>query len=70
METELGTDTPHYHAALHALGFALEAQQEPEKAAAAAEKALDAARQLYGEDHPEVRGLKERLARMRGEDGK
>jgi len=61
-ETELGTDTPHYHAALHTLGLA-QMQLEDHKAAAdcfaAAVKAADT---LYGPEHPEAQAVRRSLA--------
>ena len=67
LESELGTDTPHYHAALHALSLAESAMGDTEAARAAAEKAYLAARSLYGEAHPEVQTLRDRLSQLDGE---
>lgn len=53
--TELGTDTPHYHAALNALGAVYYAAGRFGEAAERFGQAARAAEELYGPDHREVR---------------
>lgn len=60
-ENELGTRTPHYHAALNTLGHVCMAEVEFERAQRAFERALAAANDLYGPDHPETRAIAEAL---------
>ena len=50
-ETELGTDTPHYHAAWTSLGLCRRALGDFTGAISAFTKAADAAASLYGEQH-------------------
>lgn len=61
MENELGTDTPHYHAALNLLGILEECSAHTANAAEYYRKALTAAESLYKSDHPEVLAIQKRL---------
>lgn len=53
-EGPLGTDTPHYHAALNALGIVCYTSGRYAGAVQWFSVAAEAARKLYGCDHPEV----------------
>ena len=64
-ETELGTDTPHYHAALHSLGLAYLQQGDNAAAADAFTDAVRAADTLYGPEHPEAQAIRRSLAEAR-----
>ena len=64
-ETELGTVTPHYHAALHSLGLAEMAQERYAAAADYFAAAAHAAEELYGEDHPETERILRSFAQAR-----
>ena len=64
-EMELGTDTPHYHAALHSLGLAHLQQNENAEAADRFFAAACAAETLYGPEHPEAQAIRRSLAEAR-----
>ena len=64
-ETELGTDTPHYHAALHSLGLAHLQLGDNAAAAEAFSAAVRAADTLYGPEHPEAQAIRRSLAEAR-----
>ena len=65
--TEPGLDRYHYHAALNALSCAHEALHHPAEALACAHEALEAAQRIYGPEHPEVKALAARAAKLREE---
>jgi len=52
-ETELGTMTPHYHAAMNTLGLVYREKEKYEEAKMWFGKSMEAAKKLYGENHPE-----------------
>ena len=56
-ETELGTDTPHYHAAFNGLGIARLRTGDIPASVEAFERAYAAAVSLYGEKHPESEAI-------------
>ena len=60
-EQELGTDTPHYHAALNSLGLAKMALHDSVGATENFLNAVHAAEALYGPDHPETQALRHTL---------
>lgn len=60
-EGPLGTDTPHYHAALTTLGLCRCRLGDISGARDALQKAADAAKALYGEMHAEYRGIMQYL---------
>ena len=64
-ETELGTDTPHYHAAYHSRGLAHSALGDHTAAAEDFAAALRAAEALYGPEHPEAAVIRRSLAEAR-----
>lgn len=68
---ELGTDTPHYHASLNALGVVRYASGRYDQAKADFSAAAEAAQRLYGPDHWEVQAAREhaRLAGQAAEEG-
>ena len=53
-ENELGTDMPHYHAALYLRGLIEESAGHPGQAEEWLEKAKHASLDLYGPEHPET----------------
>ena len=64
-EQKLGTDTPHYHAALNSLGLAELALHDVTAAAESFRRAVSAAEALYGPEHPETRSLRRTLAQVK-----
>lgn len=60
-ETELGTDTPHYHAVLDGLGAVYLQAGDHRRAIEQFEKAAGAAEALYGPRHPEYLAIRQRL---------
>lgn len=62
---ELGTNTPHYHAALNALGAVHYAAGRFQEAWDCFLEAARAGEALYGPDHPEVRAAREHCAMAR-----
>ena len=62
---ELGTVTPHYHAALNGLGVVRYSQGRFAEAEQCFLEAAEAARTLYGPDHWEVRAAREHAALVR-----
>ena len=64
-EDELGTDTPHYHSALNTLGIAWGRMGRLAEAADCFDRALAAARDWYGPEHPECVSLEANLAKAR-----
>jgi len=60
-ESELGTDTPHYHSALQTLGLCRGDLGDYAGAIDALQRAAEAAKQLYGESHHEYRAIMQRL---------
>ena len=71
-EQELGTDTPHYHAAWNTLGLVRWRQGDLSAAADCFATAAARAEAMYGPDHPETRSAREALRRVRQamEEGK
>ena len=63
-ERELGTDTPHYHAALNSLGLARLALHDVAGAAESFRRAVSAAEALYGPEHPETQSIRRTLAQV------
>lgn len=61
-ENELGTDTPHYHAALHTLGLSNLQQGNFSMAVDNFTSAVRAAETLYGPNHPETEAARHSLA--------
>lgn len=68
-EDKLGTATPHYHAALRCLALICGSQGEPLRARDILQKALAAARRIYGESHPEVQALEKQLEKLSDQGG-
>lgn len=64
-EQELGTDTPHYHAAWNTLGLVRWRQGDLEQAADCFARAARFAEAMYGPEHPETRSAREALERVR-----
>lgn len=64
-ETQLGTDTPHYHAAYHSRGLARMALEEFTAAESDFTAALRAAETLYGPGHPETETVRRSLTEAR-----
>lgn len=60
-EKELGTVTPHYHAAYNGIGFACFQSGDYAASVMAFEKAYQAANRLYGENHRETEAIKSSL---------
>lgn len=63
-ENELGTDTPHYHTALNALGLACADLGLFSQARIWLDKAIRAAETLYGPEHPDVQSIRAHLAAL------
>ena len=63
-ENMLGTDTPHYHAALNALGLTCADLGLFSQARIWLEKAARAAEALYGPEHPDARSIREHQAAL------
>ena len=61
-ETKLGTITPHYHAALNALGLTYLKEGLCDQARSWLEKGAKAAEKLYGPEHRETISTREHLA--------
>ncbi len=57
-ENKLGTQTPHYHAALNTLGLVCSAMERDKDALKYFEKSMEAARELYGPEHKEYKAAK------------
>ena len=64
-ETELGTVTPHYHAALNTLGLTYYSEGDCPQACQWLEQSVAAAEKLYGPEHGETRAAKEHLRLVR-----
>jgi len=64
-EGPLGTDTPHYHAALNTLGIVCCHRKDWAGAETAFRRAADAAKALYGEEHREYAAICRHLAMAR-----
>lgn len=60
-EGELGTRTPHYHAALNTLGLVYRELGRKKAEKRTFRRAAAAAKALYGEEHPEYRAILERI---------
>lgn len=63
-ENELGTDTPHYHAALNALGLVCADLGRRSQAQFWLDKAVCAAETLYGPAHPDVAAIRAHQAAL------
>ena len=66
-EQELGTDTPHYHAAWNTLGLVRWKLGDLSAAADCFTIAAEKAEAMYGTEHPETRSAREALRRVREE---
>lgn len=64
-EQELGTDTPHYHAAWNSLGLVRWRQGALADAAACFARAAQFAEAMYGPAHPETRSARAALEQVR-----
>lgn len=67
---KLGTDTPHYHAALNGLGAVHYAQKRFKEAVSDFTAAAEAARLMYGPDHYEVKAAEQHAEAARKAEGK
>lgn len=68
-ETKLGTHTPHYHAALNAMGLVCCDMGDCGQALQWLEKAAGAAGRLYGEEHPETAAIRHHLTMVQRATG-
>ena len=64
-ETELGTDTPHYHAVLDGMGLVCAQRGDYQQAVDYFTRAAQAAEALYGTGHPEYQAICQRLEAAR-----